>query len=460
MRRPLPQAGPGLAAGVGLALALVLGGPPARAQAPAPMPAPADSLSRFLEGLHDSTDAWFGEPTVAFDTTGLDTLVAGALSRPPLPMRRPGRASTYPVLGFHRALGATVGAGHRRGSPSFGVLDLRGSYATKAKLGRYAFAWRRTLWSPGGPLPSFLALRPGRIGERTRLDFDARYARENLAFMPEHADPDYGAFGALLSGSGAQSIYEARGASAGLTLWTGDWRLGAGVRDAREKPLPVTTRFSLLGEEADVAANTQAEPDRFTEPYANVAFFRRDWELGGVVHARGGGGDRWRLRSALGKSLRLGKHLKLTTQVEAGAAAARAPRQRRFELGGALAIPSLPYGRGGTDHLLLGRSELVASPDVLAALGVPHPAWLVLQPSLFVDYGNAWDDAAGRDVVLSSPPGAGWRGAAGGGFAWKLGVPEPDVTMRLWMSWPLGPRSGVAQFNMSVGRTFELLGRL
>jgi len=135
-------------------------------------------------------------------------------------------------------------------------------------------------------------------------------------------------------------------------------------------------------------------------------------------------------------------------------------RQRRFELGGSRAVPTLPYGRGGTDHLLLGRTELVASPDVLDALGLPHPQWLVLQPSLFVDYGNAWDDAAGRDVLLSAPPGAGWRGSAGGGFAWKLGVPEPDVTMRLWMAWPIGPRAGVPSFNVSVGRTFDLVGRL
>jgi hypothetical protein len=446
-----------------LAAAGAAGGAAAQAPAPpapAPAPAAADSFARFLEDLNDSTDAYFGASSVAFDTTGLDTLTANALERPPVFRPRRAATSTYPVLGYHRALGATVGAGHRQGLGAAGALELRGSYATSAKLGRYAFAWRRTLWSPGGPLPAYQAVRPGRIGERTRLDLDLRYARENLAFMPEHADPDFGATGALISGSGAQSIYEARGASGGLTLWTGDWRFGAGLRDAREKPLPVATRFSLLGDEDAVEPNTAAQPDRFTEPWAGIGFFRRDWELGAVLDARGGGGDRWRVRAALGKAVRLGEHLKATTQLEAGAAAARAPRQRRFELGGARAVPTLPYGRGGTDHLLLGRAELLASPDVLDELGLPHPRWLVLQPSLFVDYGNAWDDPAGRDVLLSSPPGAGWRGAAGGGFAWKLGVPEPDVTMRLWMAWPIGPRSGVPSFNMSVGRAFDLVGRL
>jgi outer membrane protein assembly factor BamA len=98
--------------------------------------------------------------------------------------------------------------------------------------------------------------------------------------------------------------------------------------------------------------------------------------------------------------------------------------------------------------------------NVLESVGLPHPQWLVLQPSLFMDYGSTWDDPAGRDVVFSKPPGQNWRGSAGGGFSWRLGIPEPDVTMRMWMAWPVGPRGGDPQFNFTVGRTFELVGRL
>lgn len=433
------------------------GARPAAAQGPTP--APADSFSRFLQGLTDSTAVLFGS-SADLDTLGLDSLAANALTDPPVVPQRSSRASTWPIVGFHRALGATVGGGHRRGSPGIGVLELRGSYATSAKLGRYAFAWRRTLWAPGPAVNPLRAMRPGRISERTRLDLDLRYARENLAFMPEHADPEFGAFGALLSGDETQSIHESRGGSAGLTLWTGDWRFGAGMRVARDKALPVVTRFSLLGEEADVPENTPALGEKYSEPFGGIAFFRPDWELGATLDARGGGGDRWRLRAAVGKAVRLGAHLKWTLQAEAGAAAARAPRQRRFELGGSLAVPTLDHGVGGGDHLLFGRSELVASPDVLKALGLPHPAWLVLQPSLFIDGGHVWDDPAGRDVVFSRPPAAGWRGAAGGGLSWRLGIPEPDATMRLWMAWPIGPDSGSPRFNISVGRSFDLLGRL
>ncbi|MEO6461646.1 MAG: hypothetical protein ABIP29_01070, partial [Candidatus Eisenbacteria bacterium] len=282
------------------ALGQAPGGAPA-ANAQGATPAPADSLSRFLEGLNDTTDVLFGT-SADFDTLGLDTLEANALTRPPQVPRRRSSSSTWPIVGFHRALGATVGAGHRMGSPALGVFDLRGSYATGAKLGRYAFAWRRTLWAPGPAASPLRALRPGRIGEGTRLDLDLRHARENQAFMPEHADPDFGAFGALVMGSGSQSIHEARGGSGGLTLWSGDWRLGAGVRVARDKALPVETRFSLLGEEDDVAANTAAAADDYSEPYGGIAFYRPDWELGGTLDARAGGGDRWRLRAALGKA--------------------------------------------------------------------------------------------------------------------------------------------------------------
>lgn len=443
-----------------LALAAIVAGAAHPLPAHSQVAAPADSFSRFFEQLADSTDAHFGAATVAFDTTGLDTLAAFALERPPVLPRRGKGGALFPVLGFHRALGATVGAGVRGGSPSAGMLDLRGAYATSAKLGRYALAWRRTLWSPGGPLPRFQARREGRIGERRRLDLELRYAREDLTFMPEHAGGGRGTIRALVAGTGEQSLFESRGGTAGLALWAGDWRLRAGVETARESALPIATRFSLLGREADVLENTAATADEFTAPFGDVAFLRRDWGLAGVLAGRGGGSDRWRLRGALGKSVRVGANFRVVTQLEAGATAAGAPRQRRFELGGGLAVPTLAHGHGGSDHLLMSRVELTGAQDVLRALRLPHPEWLVLEPSAFFDYGSTWDDPAGRDVVFSRPPSGAWRGAAGGGVAWRIGVPEPDVSVRVWMAWPIGPDSGTRRLSLAVGGPFGLLGRL
>ena len=422
-------------------------------------PAPSDSLSHFLEQMTDSTDALFGS-SVEFDTLGLDTLVENALTLPVRPFKPASIKAWYPVIGFHRSTGATAGLGRRTGTPQLGVLDLRGSYATSAELGRYAFAWRRTIWAPGPVVGPYRTMSPGRIGDRTRLDLDLRYARENLAYMPEHADPDNGAIGAFRWGPGDQSIYEARGGSAALTLWTGDWRLGAGVRKATDKDMPVATRFSLFGTDEDVSPNTHADADDYTEPYGGVAYWRPDQDFGWTIDGRGGGGDRWRLRGVAAKALRFGAHIKWAMQVEAGAAAARAPRQRRFEVGGARTVPTLPYGSGGTDHLLFGRGVLTASPDVLETLHLPHPRWLVLVPSVFIDGGSVWDDPSGRDVVFSTPPSRTWLGAAGGGLTWRIGIPEPDIEVTFWMAWPIGPNGGEPQFNISTGHAFALLGRL
>jgi len=431
----------------------------AAAQEPGPEPAPPDSLTRFLEQMTDSTDALFGS-SVEFDTLGLDTLVENALTLPNRPFRSASIKTWYPVIGFHRSTGATVGLGRRTGTPSLGVVDFRGSYATSAELGRYAFAWRRTIWAPGPVVGPYRTMSPGRIGDRTRLDLDLRYARENLAYMPEHADPDNGAIGAFLWGTGDQSIYESRGGSAGLTLWTGDWRFGAGLRKATDKDMPVATRFSLFGADEDVSPNTRAEGDDYTEPYGGIAYWRPDQEFGWTIDGRGGGGDRWRLRGVVAKALRFGAHFKWAMQVEAGATAARAPRQRRFEVGGARTVPTLPYGSGGTDHLLFGRGVLTASPDVLETLHLPHPRWLVLVPSVFIDGGSVWDDPSGRDVVFSTPPSRTWLGAAGGGLTWRIGIPEPDIEVTFWMAWPIGPNGGEPQFNISTGHAFALLGRL
>jgi len=438
-------------------LALVCVAAVARAQGVPP--AAPDSLGDFLKGLADSTDASYGTQSVAIDTSGLDSLALFALDRPPLASRRNGGGlGLHPVIGFHRAEGWILGGGVRVGSRALGRLDMRGAYAFSSELGRYEFDYRRVLFESGGTFRRrYIELR--RIADGgTRLDLELRYARMDLAFMAEHADPDFGMIGSIISGDNSQSIYEQRGLSAGLALWTGDWRFRAGVRDAKDVPLPRATTWSMFGTDGGVPLNALATPDDYTEPYGGIAFWRSDWEFGGAIDARGGGADRWRLRVALARATRLGSTIKMLTQVEAGAAPFAAPSQRRFEVGGAKAIPSLRYGVGSTNHLLLGTFELLDSHDVLRGLGLPHPEWLVLQPAVFAQAGTAWDDQ--RDVVFAMPPSASWRGTVGGGFVFRLGVPDPDSFWRLYMSWPVGPNSGVARFNFTAGTAFSLPGRL
>jgi hypothetical protein len=108
--------------------------------------------------------------------------------------------------------------------------------------------------------------------------------------------------------------------------------------------------------------------------------------------------------------------------------------------------------------MLLGKLEFVEAHDLLRSIGLPHPDWLVLQPMLFVQGGALWD--TGRDVAFARPPAQAWVGAAGAGLVYRIGIPEPDVIVRTYVAWPIGPNSGDATFRVSLGTTFDLLGRL
>ena len=373
--------------GRGLLLALAVVSMAAPSQAFAEDAAP-DSLGAYFKSLSDSTDASYGAQSVTFDTTGLDSLALGALDRPPrIERRRRGLAIT-PLLGFHRAEGWIVGAGWGLGSRGAGWLDASGTYGFANREGRYAAGYRRTLFYHG-PRSSRVLAEPGRIVDQaTRLDVELRYARASLSFMPEHASARLFNLSAILTGKDSPSLYEQRGATGALTLWTGDWRLGVGVRHAREEAMFLETNWVLVGNRSAVPPNMPARTDEYTEPFGDIGFYRSDWELGALVEGRGGGSDRWRMRGVLAKALRLGGLVKAYAQIEGGAAAANAPPQRRFELGGTRAVPTLPVGVGGTDHLLLGKIEFIEAHDLLRVVGLPHPDWLVLQP-LVLFHGGA-----------------------------------------------------------------------
>lgn len=418
-------------------------------------PAAGDSLDLYLHQLADSTDDYFGAPTARFDTTGLDSLFAAG----GIPARRRGfQVHEYPVLRYHRAEGAVGGAGARLGPIGGGIFDASGSYGFSNKQGRYAAGWRRTLVLRNARRAEVDPFAPGRIGDGTRLDFFVRYARETLPFMPEHAAADYSSSGALLTGESRQSVFESRGVTTGLEAWAGDWRFRAGFHHAQDQPMFLATRWSLLGSKERVVENVAAARDEYSEAVGGIAFLRRDWDLAGVLDARDGGGDRWRLRAVLGKGFRVTSAFRLTLQAEGGAAAALAPRQRRFEIGGPRAVPTLPYDAQNGDHLLLGKAELMYGTGLLEALGIGHPKWLVLQPFAFFQSGAAWD--AGRDVVFSQPPSEAFQQATGIGLALRVGVPDPDTFARIFVAVPVGERGGEARVRFAIRAPLDLIGRL
>jgi len=444
-------------AALAVALLLAAAAGPAGAQAPpAPAAATADSLGLFLQDLADSTDRYFGEPSVAFDTTGLDSLLGVRWSQV---RARHGRLGLrgLPILLYHRATGVRLGAIGEVIGPFPGVLRLGAEYGFSNEGGRYQVGWRGTLWRSPRARWRYDRFARARIGDGPRVDLEVRYARETLPFMPEHAGRDYGGFQAFLAGTDEQDVYERRGGEAEVTGWAGDWRLALGVRRASERAMPLATDWSLLGKPEDVVPVDPAREETYTEPFGGVAFSRPDWDLMGMLDARGGGAERWRLRAALGKGFDLPGDLRTVFQGEAGAAPADAPRQRRFELGGARAVPSLQYGYGGGDHLLLASVALISGRDLLRRVGLRPPDFLVLQPEIYAQAAAVWDDPARRDVVFATPPGAAWQGTAGFALLYPLGFPDPGNYFKLVFGWPVGSDAGSFTVNLSFRTAFDLL---
>ena len=428
---------------------------PARAFAQA---APVDSLDLYLHSLADSTNDYFGAPSATFDTTGLDSLFEVAKVHP-LKLSGGGAGSVYPIARYHRTEGAVLGAGARVTGVLGGVANVWGSYGFAGKQGRYAASWNRTLWRTGR-IRTGERWAQGRIGNGNRLDFSARYARETLPIMPEHAAIDFGGASALVSGLNEQSVYEQRGVTTALTLWTGDFRFQAGFRHALDQPMDVETDFSFFGDSNDVPLNTQALHDEYSEGLGGIAFWRPDWGFGGVLDARDGGGDRWRVRSALGKNVGLTRWFRASLQVEGGAAAAHAPRQRRFEIGGARAVPSIAYAAESGDHLLLGKLEVMYGNGILETMHIGHPRWLVLQPFGFFHSGAAWDDPAQRDILFSKPPAQAFHQSVGFGLALRTGVPDSDTFIRFALAFRTGQDSGGPLPRLTIRVPLDLLGKL
>jgi hypothetical protein len=420
----------------------LLAGVPAVAL-PAGTPPPDDPFAPLLRGLADSTDAFFGRTAVAFDTTGIDSLIrARAAGRPVGPEGKRISVRFLPRLGFHRATGRVVGAGARVGDDDRGWVELRGGYEFADREGRYRASVVRALYGQG----------PGR--DRGRLSLGGSYARETVLFASEHAETWESTFAALTTGRDRQGVFERRGAEAELR-WDSATLLGTvGWRAARDQPMPLRTRFSLWGADRDVPPVTPARRGAYREGYLELA-----WDRHGSLHlgaeARYAQRHRWRAR--LAGAQRLGfAGFALNLQAEAGLAAHGGPTQDRFELGGPVAVPSLPLSAEAGNRLVLGKVELLHGLDLLRALRVPHPSFLVLHPGLFLQEGAAWD---GADGSWSPPPSGSRRGAAGISLVHLPGMPSPATFVRLQVAWPVERKGGAARFSLALGRWHDLAPR-
>jgi hypothetical protein len=419
-----------------------------------------DSLTRFLEDLSKTTDDYFGETTSRFDTTGFDTLLQHRWANP-LELPSPNRGYLLPILitRFNRAEGLVLGAGANIWNHTIGTMRANAAYGFSNKSWRYELGWKRILWYKDryGYMSRRDLSRDWNLPTQAMLGVELHYLRETAKFMPEHARPFTSDLNAFFIGTDRQSFYKRRGFLGLIRFRWQDWHLTGGYRDANEEAMPKTTNFTLFGNDSAVPGVTLADPDDYNELLGGITFFRRDWDLAVSLNGRGLGNAAWRLRGAIAQGFRLWRPIKGVIQIEGGAAEAAAPVQRRFEVGGPAAIPSLGFGVGSTDHLLLGRLELVEAHNLFQALHIPHPDFMDFHAGAFFHYGAVWDDPAGREVVFSKPPSTAWRGTVGLSLVYRPGLPDPRTQWRFQAGWPVGPEGGVMRLTLSIGREFDLI---
>jgi len=401
--------------GAAAALALLLA-VSARAQSP------ADPLAPFLRGLSDSTDACFGREAVAFDTTGVDSLIRAGGASPGMEGRKGPSMDFAPGASFHRATGISLSVGARLQLSRGSALAASGGYGFADRRGRYRLAVERVLWAGG----------PGDQAHRLRLIAD--YARETRFFAPEHVSRLESVPAALFTGADRQSVYESRGG--GLRLrWDGESG-GAtlGWRSAR-----------------DQAARAGGTRQLLAQVRRRLPFGTR-LAAGGVFSNP----DRW--RGLLSAAHRLARGpLALDLQGEAGLAAHNGPAQDGFQLGGPLAVPSLGFGEETGNQLLLAKGELLHAVDVLHLLHLPHPGYLLFHPALFAQGAAAW---AGDGSFDRAPPGHAWRGSAGFSLVHLPGIPSEETCLRLQLAWPLGRAGGATRFSISISPWHDLVPEL
>jgi len=413
---------------------------------------PADSsLQRFLGGLADSTDRYFGSVTAApLDTTGLDSALAARLERPWRGPRTRSRFSYGPVYAFNRVDGTLWGA-------SLALSNRGARWRVAGDLGR-AFGSDR--WLGGGQLS--LGARRGdtfwRLGVaagRRTVDMDRDGGETQLATLR-----------ALVSGSDRKNYLRRDGVTVGITGDGRDWHAGLEFRDRLESPLAVTTLWNLAKKSAATRDNLAATFGRARELSVD-AQTRLPWLplTGRVTHqtadrAMGSDFDYRRTRLALGGEITVARRLSLVPQLAYGRLGGDPLPQAAFYLGGAQTLRSLPVESWGGTGLAIARLDVIGADDLLALIHIPHPAMFPIQGGLFVGAGAVW----GADPLggPGSPDGGwpernAWISEAGASLLYRPGIPDDEGYLRVNVAWPLGPKGHEPRWTFSYSRALDLL---
>ncbi|NOT34707.1 MAG: hypothetical protein HOP12_11130, partial [Candidatus Eisenbacteria bacterium] len=276
----------------------------------------------------------------------------------------------------------------------------------------------------------------------------------------------YYSLSAFLTGDDRSHYLQRDGVRVALEREGAAMKLRLAWRDQIESPRATTATWNLYRTTPAVIENFQASLGRTVEWQALLSgrpVRAPLWvELDGRAAARVAGGDfdYRRLRAVVGADLAIGRMASLLPQLTYGRLDGDLTPQSGFWLGGPRSLRSLPsYGLAGR-NTALGRAELISARDVLSTVGVPHPAWLDLQPGLFVASGAVWgEDPFGGPTRR----GGGWPGRelwlseAGASLLYRPGIPDPEGYFRITYARPLGANDDGARLSVSYSIALDQL---
>jgi hypothetical protein len=434
---------------IALALAAAYAG-----TAPADEPAPADtSLRRYLGGLRDSTDAYFGRSAAPLDTAGLDSALAWGLAHPEAPRRRQTTVTLVPTFRFNRADGPVYGGtlglgrmereGHITGRLSWAVgpRDLLGGASYDRVLTRGPAEWRFNISG----------------GRRTQL------------IDRERSDKTFAAFRALTTGSDSRHYMREDGFALSLQRETPVWRVSVGYADELQSPLSTTTTWSLSGSRADPEFNLPAMFGRMREiqyeagvqlPIMPV-FLQAEYATSS--DKIGSDFDYRRGRIAASCDWALGESFSIVPQAGYGRLTGDAVPQASFFLGGNRSLRSIRGSSQGGTGLALGRLDLIGHDDLLTLMRVPHPDAFPIHAGAFAASGVVWGvDPFGGPTIDGTdwPRKEDWLHEAGVQILYRPGFPETDGYLRISYAWPLGPTDRSGRWMFTYSRALDLVDRI
>lgn len=413
--------------------------------------APGDTLlRRFLGGLSDSTDAYFGMSAAKPDTAGLDSALAYRLTHSEPRPRLRLMPDLFPWVGFNRVDGGVMGGGLAFGRRSrIGRLSGRAAWANGPNVvlgeGVYEKAFLRdeSSWT--------LRLGAGRLTDGMDRDFgELRLAQVR----------------ALLSGADTKRYFRREGFRARFGRETPIWRAGVEYRDELESPLPVTATWNLMNATPEVVDNLPAVRGRARElEWSSTAGFGRlpisgevDYAISG--NAIGSDFEYRRLRLAFAGDLAVGRWLAVVPQLSWGRVTGQTLPQNSFYLGGARTLRHLKGSSLGGSRMALARLDLIGVPDLLALAHIPHPDALPLQGAVFAGAGATWgrDPYGGPGSPEDAWPGSElWKSELGVSVLYRPGIPDPNGFLRFSYAWPLGPSDQSGRFTITFARGLDLL---